>query len=182
MKAVTFAETKPLPSYLVAFAVGPFDDGRRRQDASGRADPDRRARTAAPPMPRIRRRSTRRAARSARGVLRHAVPVPEARHASRCPSSTPARWRTRASSRTASSADLDQARGAARSAASRPTRSRRARDGAPVVRRLRDARVVGRHLAQRVVRDAGWRPRSSTDVEAGRGTLDVDAVARQVGA
>jgi alanyl aminopeptidase len=25
MKAVTFAETKPLPSYLVAFAVGPFD-------------------------------------------------------------------------------------------------------------------------------------------------------------
>src|SRR5262249_4700406 len=25
MKAVRFAETKPLPSYLVAFAVGPFD-------------------------------------------------------------------------------------------------------------------------------------------------------------
>ena len=25
MKAVAFAETKPLPSYLVAFAVGPFE-------------------------------------------------------------------------------------------------------------------------------------------------------------
>src|SRR5262249_16853773 len=25
MKAVRFAETKPLPSYLIAFAVGPFD-------------------------------------------------------------------------------------------------------------------------------------------------------------
>ena len=25
MRAVTFAETKPLPSYLVAFAVGPFE-------------------------------------------------------------------------------------------------------------------------------------------------------------
>ena len=25
MKAVTFAETAPLPSYLVAFAVGPFE-------------------------------------------------------------------------------------------------------------------------------------------------------------
>jgi cytosol alanyl aminopeptidase len=25
MKRVVFAETKPLPSYLVAFAIGPFD-------------------------------------------------------------------------------------------------------------------------------------------------------------
>ena len=61
---------------------------------------------------------------------------------------------------------------------------RDARDGAPVVRRLRHARVVGRHLAQRIVRDAGWRRRSSPsgsrtwdlDVERGRRQVGRDAI------
>jgi alanyl aminopeptidase len=35
MKAVTFAETKPLPSYLVAFAVGPFESVDAGKTSSG---------------------------------------------------------------------------------------------------------------------------------------------------
>ena len=39
-----------------------------------------------------------------------------------------------------------------------PGLDQRPRDGAPVVRRLRDARVVGRRLAERVLRDVDGRP------------------------
>ena len=52
MKAVRFAETKPLPSYLVAFAVGPFDIVDAGKTRARRADPRSSCRAAAAREPR----------------------------------------------------------------------------------------------------------------------------------
>ena len=79
MKVVTLEESKPLPSYLVAFVVGPFElvDGGARRPRQ-HADPLHRA-------ARPRRRDALRARgdaahrRRAREVLRHALSVRQAR-------------------------------------------------------------------------------------------------------
>ena len=101
LKRVEFAQTRPLPTYLVAFGVGPVrhrsTPARRKR---GTPDAHHRAREARR-RGRVRREDLGRASLDAlRGVVRHAVPVREARHArrSRSPSGS-ARWRTRASSR-----------------------------------------------------------------------------------
>ena len=101
MKAVTLEESKPLPSYLVAFVVGPFElvDG----GTAGRADtPIRfvvpRGRGRRDPL---RARGDAAHRRRAREVLRHAVPVRQARRGGGAALSG-ARWSTRASSRSAS--------------------------------------------------------------------------------
>jgi hypothetical protein len=147
-----FATTKALPSYLIAFGVGPFDivDGGtagmnntplRYIAPKGRGAETRYARIATPAHPGAARAVFRQALslREARcdgdtaggGLRRHGecgphhVRVePVARHAARGNRLVQAKLRFR----------------------------RRARDGPHVVRRSRDPRVVGRHLAERSIR------------------------------
>ena len=146
----------PLPTYLVAFAVGPFDV---REGARGpRADPPDRHRGQGAP-----RRGSRCAAARARAASSWSatsgaripyakldlVAVPELRRrrdGERRPDHVP---RGAAAAR--------PARGARRRAA-RHGQHHRARAGAPVVRRPGDDGVVGRPVAQRGVRQLHGRP------------------------
>ena len=78
MKPVEFAQTPPLPSYLVAFAVGPFDSvdaGMARPGAPIRSWPPK----GAPPRPRTAAEMTPAHPRRARGLLRPPLPLPQAR-------------------------------------------------------------------------------------------------------
>ncbi len=86
MKRIRFATTEPLPTYLVAMAVGPLDV------VEAPPIPPNAVRTRPLPVPRHRREGTRRGRsryalradagdhRRARAVLRHRVPVRQARH------------------------------------------------------------------------------------------------------
>ena len=159
MKTVRFAETKPLPSYLVAFAVGPFDivdAGKTRAGAPIRIV-----------VPRGRGEGRRvpgagdaAAARSARGLLRHPVPVREARHRRgpgvqrrrdgepgphHVPAGDPAHQARRGDARPAADA----------TPASPRTRSRTS--GSATTSRSRGGTTSGSTRRSR----PGWRPRSS---------------------
>jgi aminopeptidase N len=99
LKITKFAETPPLPSYLVAFAVGPFefvDAGKTRSGVPMRiVVPHGRAADAAYPAE-VTRRSSRRSRTTSARRIRSRSSI-----RSRCRCSTRARWRTRGSSRTA---------------------------------------------------------------------------------
>ena len=81
-----------------------------------------------------------------------ALPVREARPASPCRSSTPAPWRTRASSPTQQSILLTKPGETTPDRQRRYAEHRRPRAGPPVVRQPRHHALVGRHLAERGLR------------------------------
>ena len=155
MKAVTLEDSKPLPSYLVAFVVGPFElvDGGR----AGRANTPIRF-----IVPRGRAAETRYAQGGdaahrcrAREVLRHALSVRQARRrrgAALLGHDGASRHRR---ARPAAHADQADRRGAASQGVLRQHRHSRA--GALLVRRLRHLPLVERRLAQRGARHLGRR-------------------------
>ena len=141
-------------TYITAIVRRPVPRGARRVERP------RRHRSLGRLLPGVARRSTSTPTRSSRSPSRAStssseqfgrpLPVHEVRPAVRARSSTPARWRTPAaspSSRTTSSAR--KVTDAARDAAGQHDP---ARDGAHVVRRPRHHALVGRPVAQRVVR------------------------------
>ena len=71
---VVFAETKPLPAYLIAFGVGPFDIVPAGKTKSGVPVRDDRAEEPRPRC-RVRGEDDRADRRPARGLVRHPVPV-----------------------------------------------------------------------------------------------------------
>ena len=149
---VEFAQTKPLPSYLVAFGVGPFEHRARGRDEERRAGADRDVQG-----PRRRGRVCREDHRARASICSR----PGSRSRIRIRSSTSsrfrsppgsARWRTPGSSPYTQRYMLMDAK---------PSWERRdewvdrrgARARAPVVRRFRHDRVVGRHLVERGLRE-----------------------------
>ena len=159
MKATRFAETKPLPSYLVAFAVGPFeavDAGKTRSGAPIRiVVPKGRTGDVAYPV-----KSTKRILDALEDYFGTPYPYPKLDMLAVSVFNAGAMENPGLITYPPGAA-RDQARGHDPQPRGSLRDHRRPRDGAPVVRRRGHARVVGRHVAERVIRDAGWRPRSS---------------------
>ncbi len=152
------ATTQPLSTYFVTVVAGPYHvleqehDGiplglSSRQSLAGHLDERRRRAVHRDPAvlrrvpPAVRRSATRSATTTRRS----------------CRSSTPARWRTPGCV-TFRDPLVFTSRVDPRASASPRASGRRARDGAPVVRQPRHPGVVGRPLAQRVVRRVHGQP------------------------
>ena len=169
MKAVEFAPTKPISSYLVALGVGPFtivDAGTwgraKTPGAHGRGEGQGGA-------DRLCVRGHRTAARRARGVLRDPLPVRQARQPG-----DPADGRLRRDGEPRSRhlrrpADPRRPGPPDARAPARLRRNGGARERPHVVRRLRHHEVVGRHLAERRLRHLdGGQDRRPVEARVGR--------------
>ena len=181
MKEVTFARTPPLPSYLVAFAVGDFDvrDARPRRPqrhARSRSSCRRAAPTRRRTRPRTPARSSPPPRRSSGSPIRFpkldlvAYPRSTFGGAMENPGLVTYTAQILLARPDEMSPLFEQ----------RFMRGHRARDRAHVVRRLRDDGVVGRPVAQRVVRVvAGQRRSSPSCAPTGRATAGARASALQ---
>ena len=159
MKRVTMAESKPLPSYLVAFVVGPFDvidSGSMGQAKTplrfvapkGHAAELAYAREVTPRVVAALERYFEWTTRTASSMSRSCL-------------GTGARWSTPASSPWASRSRSFRRASDAR-AQGRVHQHPRARTRPLLVRRSRDARVVGRYVAERDRSASGWTRSSPT--------------------
>ena len=149
-----FATTPKMSSYLVAMAVGDFqclDGAAEGVPIRICATPDKkdlghdRARVG-------RSRSSRSTTATTASSIRSGSST-----SSRSPTSRPARWRTPRRSSIAKPICSPITKSASVDTQQEDLVDARARDGAPVVRRSRDDGVVGRHLAERGVRDLDGR-------------------------
>ena len=171
---VKFETTPKMSTYLVALAVGDFEcnggNGRRH---SGPHLRDARQET----PDRVRARSRPEAASSTTTAITRSSTRSRSSTSSPCPTLPRARWRTPPRSSTARrccsptpDASVDSAQGHRRGA--------RARDRAPVVRRPGDDAVVGRHLAERRLRQLDDE-QAAEGVAAGLAASELDEVERQ---
>ena len=190
-KRVEFAQTPPLPLVPDRVRRRSVRDRRRRQDQGRDAGPDRHARRARRRC-RVRGEDDREARRAHRGVVRHPVPVRQARHAHDPDHARVRRDGERRADHVHRDADAAR-RSPRRERAARVDLRRRARDRAPVVRRLVTmaywddlwlnegfATWLEHKIAARF--DPSWHDEQSRARDARLGALDADGLvsARQI--
>ena len=150
----TYADTPRLSTYVAVVNAGPFVELRSTREGF---DLGLYARRSLAPM--LERDAEELFDLTAKGLTffgeQFAMPFPQARYDQVFAPSSAAPWRTTAASRGATASSSATHPSYAERERARPGAA--ARDGAHVVRRHRDHALVGRPLAQRVVRGVGLR-------------------------